>query len=128
MPIPEQFEEIIAELERITLEGDASWRPGPGRDTFLLSAPSVGISVQKYLANGSPYSVSLYNRNGTLIDSFHLTSDYYMALPDGRVGKDPDYERIADLWSRARRIALDVEGVFGAALEAFRGIGSREPA
>jgi len=114
--IDDRMKELIKRLHEQTISGRVVWEKTTDKAIFQASFPTYAIQISsraasRYSVAGTTYEVSIYDKDGDVVERVDTDADNSEALP-------PEMRSIvADLYSRARRMALDVDQALDALLE-----------
>ncbi len=98
---------IVRRLEKLTEQGKLEWEPTEKEDVFQVSFPSFSVRLSKkpsQTEEGVDYIVSIYNSDGTLLES---ESDVNLREVLNEPGES--YKTMKRLYDSARGYALGIE-------------------
>ena len=102
----DRLQELVKRLYEQTDKGKVVWEKTPDKKTFQASFPThaIRISVKDFFGD-AVYEVSIYDKEGDMVERIETNSvwESTTSLP---AEMSPI---VADLYSRARRMALDVD-------------------
>lgn len=121
MPIPDAYRSIFDTLREQTKGGQVQWQEGANPTEFLVSLERFTIKVarESIYITGPNFKLSLLDSAGTELDSFELREH-----PFGLDSRDKDYDLMQELWSDARRSALNLQDVLHQVQQELNKLGS----
>jgi len=113
----DRMKELIKRLHEQTANGKVVWEKTADKATFQASFSTYAIRISsKYGLAEAVYEVSIYDKDGDVVES--ADTDNSWEGWEGSNSLPPETHRmVADLYARARRMALDVDQALDTLLE-----------
>jgi len=110
----DRLQEIVKRLYEQTVNGKVVWEKTPDKKIYQASFPTHAIRIAlKDFFGDDLYEVSIYDKEGDVVE--HIQTDNAWK---GTTTLPAEMSPIvADLYSRARRMALDVDQTLNTLLE-----------
>ncbi len=110
----DRMNELIKRLHEQTISGRVVWEKTADKAIFQASFPTYAIRISsKYGLDDAIYEVSIYDKDGDVVESVD-TDDRWADSNDLPL---ETRHMVANLYARARRMALDVDKALDTLLE-----------